>query len=53
MLACNASGTEKLKPLVIGFSISPRVLHNVNYDSLPVLYRANSRAWMRNDVFSE
>ncbi|CAG8761189.1 13873_t:CDS:1, partial [Racocetra fulgida] len=43
----------KLKPLVIGSSISPCALFRVNYDSLPVIYRANFRAWMRNDIFSE
>jgi hypothetical protein len=53
MLTCNATGTEKLKPLVIGTSISPRALYRINYDSLPVIYRANSRGWMRNDLFSE
>ncbi|CAG8802891.1 11464_t:CDS:2, partial [Gigaspora rosea] len=53
MLACNTAETEKLKPLVIGSSISPRALLHMNYNSLPVIYRANSRAWMRNDIFSE
>ncbi|CAG8600923.1 1672_t:CDS:2, partial [Scutellospora calospora] len=38
---------------VIGSSISPRALFRINYDTLPVIYRANSRAWMRNDIFSE
>ncbi|CAG8770982.1 3363_t:CDS:2 [Gigaspora rosea] len=53
MLACNATGTEKLKPLVIVSSISPRTLFCIFYNTLPVIYRANSRAWMRNDIFLE
>ena len=53
MLACNATETEKLKPLVIGSLISSRALFHINYDTLPVIYHANSRAWMRNDIFSE
>ncbi|CAG8807297.1 11666_t:CDS:2, partial [Gigaspora rosea] len=33
---------RKIKPLVIGSSISPRALFRINYDTLPVIYRANS-----------
>jgi DDE superfamily endonuclease len=53
MLATNAIGTEKLKPIVIGKSIQPRALAHLNYDALPVTYRANANAWMRSDIFGE
>lgn len=53
MLTANATGTEKLKPLVIGSSIEPRALARLNYDALPVTYRANLKAWMRTDIFCE
>ncbi|GES94707.1 tigger transposable element-derived protein 6-like [Rhizophagus clarus] len=53
LLATNAIGTQKLKPLVIGSSKNPRCLHRVNRNSLPCTYHANSKAWMRNDIFGE
>lgn len=48
---CNASGTEKLKPWVIGKSLNPRCFKNVK--SLPCEYRANKRAWMTHNIFEE
>ncbi|GBC06017.1 hypothetical protein RclHR1_06570001 [Rhizophagus clarus] len=36
LLATNAIGTQKLKPLVIGSSKNPRCLHRVNRNSLPL-----------------
>lgn len=53
MLAANATGTEKLKPIVIGSSIEPHALARLNYDTLPVTYRSNLKAWMRSDIFGE
>lgn len=52
-MGANASGTHKLKPLVIGKSARPRCLWRINLNSLPVVYRANSKAWMRSDIFEE
>jgi len=52
-LATNAIGTQKLKPLVIGSSKNPRCLYRVNRNSLPCTYYANSKAWMRSDIFGE
>src|SRR5215213_3506750 len=49
----NASGTHKFVPLVIGKSQNPRCLANINKSILPVTYRANSKAWMRSDIFIE
>lgn len=51
LLCCNASGTKKIKPLVIGKYAKPRCLKNVV--SLPYDYRANKRAWMTRELFSE
>ena len=53
LLGCNATGTEKLKPFVIGKSTRPRALRGFNMDALSVHYRSNSKAWMRSDLFSE
>ena len=47
------SGTEKLKPVVIGKSLNPRCFKNINKNNLPVYYRANSKAWMDNSIFKE
>jgi hypothetical protein len=53
LLCTNATGTHKLKPLVIGKSLRPRCLKAINLNSLPVTYRANSKAWMTSDLFLE
>jgi DDE superfamily endonuclease len=52
-LGANATGTHKLKPLVIGSSAKPRCLNHINLSRLPVTYKANSKAWMRSEIFSE
>jgi hypothetical protein len=39
--------------LVIGKSLNPRCFKNINKSALPVTYRANSKAWMRSDIFIE
>ncbi|CAB4390097.1 unnamed protein product [Rhizophagus irregularis] len=52
MLASNASGNHKLKPLVIGKSLRPRAFHGIQVSQLPVTYKANKKAWMRNDIFN-
>ena len=51
MLCSNMDGSEKLKPLVIGKFKNPRCFKNVQ--SLPVTYRANRKAWMVSDLFTE
>jgi hypothetical protein len=40
-----------LKPLVIGKYARPRCFKNINMSMLPVIYKANSKAWMRHDIF--
>lgn len=50
-LACtNATGSHKLKPLVIGKSKNPRAFRNFN---LPVNYRSSKTAWMTMHIFRE
>lgn len=49
LLATNADGSQKLRPLVIGKSKSPRCLRNAL--SLPVTYRSNTKAWMTGELF--
>lgn len=51
LFCCNASGTEKMRPLIVGRSANPHCLRNVH--SLPCDYRANPWAWMTQDLFNE
>jgi DDE superfamily endonuclease len=53
LLGANATGTDKLKPWVIGNSKRPRPLSRVNLEHLPVYYRGNPKAWMNSMVFEE
>ncbi|PNF32737.1 hypothetical protein B7P43_G11582 [Cryptotermes secundus] len=50
MPCSNASGTHKLGMLVIGEAAKPRAFKN---QSLPVLYKSQSRGWVRQEVFTE
>lgn len=51
LLCCNASGTEKLRPLIIGKSIKPRCFKNVKF--FPCEYAANNSAWISAKIFSQ
>jgi hypothetical protein len=53
LLGVNATGTDKLKPWVIGNAKRPRPLSKVNLERLPVFYRGNKKAWMNSMVFKE
>jgi Tc5 transposase DNA-binding domain/DDE superfamily endonuclease len=50
MLCCNADGTDKRKPIVIGKSKSPRCFKNFNVN-LFVNYRSNDNAWTTSHEF--
>lgn len=50
MPCSNASGTHKVKMLVIGKAMNPRAFKNVN---LPVDYKAQNKGWMTKSVFIE
>lgn len=49
LLATNMTGTEKLKPLVIGKAIKPRCFSGLQ--TLPLEYDANKKAWMTAEIF--
>jgi hypothetical protein len=53
MLTCNASGTEKLKPLLIHKHQNPRAIKNIEKKSLPVNYYWNIKAWMQTSIFND
>lgn len=54
VLGCtNATGTHKLKPVLIGKSAKPRCFKNVNMDALPVIYKSQRNAWMNSEIFAE
>lgn len=51
ILPCsNATGTHKLKLLVLGKVKNPRPFKNVN---LPVTYKCQNKAWMTKEIFHE
>lgn len=52
VLACaNAAGTHKCKLMVIGKSAKPRALKGVKV--LPLIYKANKRAWITKELVKE
>ena len=53
LLCCNASGTDLRKPLVIGKSQTPRCFRNLKVEKLPIVWRANKKAWMNSGLFTE
>ncbi|CAF2055852.1 unnamed protein product [Rotaria magnacalcarata] len=53
LLCCNRSGSEKLKPLVIGKYARPRCFKNIDMKHLPVQWCSNRSAWMNSKVFTE
>ena len=52
LLCCSLLG-EKLRPLVIGKSETPRCFKGVSKSDLPVIWRANRKAWMTSDIFKK
>ena len=53
LFCCNMDGGEKLRPLVIGKSASPRCLKGINKENLGVIYRSNKNSWMTAAIFTE
>ena len=51
LLTTNKTGTNKLKPLVVGRFKNPRCLHHINRDTLPVQYTHSRNAWMTSAFF--
>lgn len=53
MLCCNMTGSEKLRPLIIGKAKKPAILKkfNMGVQDLPVDYYNNAKGWMTGIVF--
>ena len=52
-LGGNAEGDVKLKPLLVYHSANPRALKVIPKDHLPVVWRANKKAWVTATVFHD
>ena len=50
-LCCNATGTDKLKPLVIAHACRPRCFGKTFDPNIYVTYKYNKKAWMTSEVF--
>ena len=50
MLGCNASGSHRLKPVVIGKYNNPRPFRGIDKNALPVKYYHNQKTWMSSKV---
>ena len=46
-------GSEKIKPMVVYKSETPRCLKNINKSNLKVNYRWNKNAWMTQILFND
>lgn len=53
MCCANASGTHKLKLVVIGKSEKPRAFKHIAVNDLPVVYYAQKSAWMDKGIFTK
>ena len=53
LFCCNMSGTDKLKPIVIGNFENPRCFKNINKANLTAFYRYNKKAWMTGLIWLE
>ena len=54
-LACNITGTHKLKPWFVGKAQTPRCFSQsaIHVDNLPIVWQSNGKAWMSCLVFPE
>ena len=50
---CASVTGEKITPLVIGKANKPRYFKKIKTETLPVLYRANKKAWMTSFLMEE
>jgi len=53
LLGGNASGTLKLKPLLVYHSETPTVMKGILKSRLPVVWTLNRKAWVMQQIFSE
>ena len=52
-LCCNATRTEKLKPIAIEKSKNPRCFEKKNLEDLPFIWESNRSLWMILLTFKE
>ena len=52
VFVCASQTGEKMKPIVIGKFENPRCFKNIKKDKLPIIWKANSRAWMTEEIFT-
>lgn len=53
LLTCNATGSEKLRPLFIHKYENPRALKHIDKKSLPVNYYWNKKSWMQVSIWNQ
>ncbi|GLV40948.1 hypothetical protein CBL_08522 [Carabus blaptoides fortunei] len=53
LLCSNASGDFITKPFLVQKLLNPRALKGVNKNTLPVHWKANSKAWVTGNLFRE
>ncbi|XP_064090914.1 tigger transposable element-derived protein 1-like isoform X2 [Macrobrachium nipponense] len=53
LLGSNASGDFKLKPLLVYLAENPRALNGIFKPQLPVIWKANKKAWVTDGIFEE
>src|SRR4051812_3591130 len=53
LLTCNATGSEKLRPLFIHKYENPRALKNIDKKTLPLDYYWNQKSWMQVSIWNE
>ncbi|XP_041625152.1 jerky protein homolog [Vulpes lagopus] len=51
LMCANATGSHKIKPLVIGKCGAPRAFGGIQH--LPVAYKAQGNAWVDKEIFSD
>ena len=51
LICCNADGTERVQPLVIGRSARPKCFGGKDGSDIGFDYVANERAWMNKEIF--
>ena len=53
LFASNKTGSHKLKLFIVGKSKNSRILKNVNWKNLPVIYKSLKNAWMTQALFKK
>lgn len=53
LLTCNATGSEKMRPLFIHKYENPRAIRGINKNTLPVNYYWNPKSWMQVSIWNE